>query len=80
MDIRTDHLGGHFTYWQHWVHSIKLGLRMGNLFLKSIVHAFFPNTFADSGPIAIYQTYHEIKDIPNIKKLYAEMDKHRLNN
>lgn len=71
MEKKIDHLKDHhFGYWEHWKHSMKLAIRMGVLSLKSIVHAFSPNRFADDGPLTIYNTYHEIKDLPNVKSLY----------
>jgi hypothetical protein len=70
-----DHLADHtLTYWAHWKHSMKLAVRTGILSLKSIVHAFSPNTFADDGPTTIYNTYHEIKDLPNVNRLFAQLD------
>lgn len=77
MNKIQEHLGDQFSYWEHWGHSMRMGSRMGGLFLKSVVHAFFPNIFTDSGPIEIYRTYHEIKDIPNVKKMYLELDQKR---
>lgn len=78
MNNKKDHLGDHYlSYWEHWKHSMRLSVRMGKLCLKSVVHAFLPNTFADDGPVTIYNTYHEIKDLTNVKKLYRELDNQR---
>ena len=72
---KLDHLGDHtLTYWEHWRHSMGLACRMAVLSLKSVVHAFAPNTFPDDGPTTIYDTYHEIKDLPNVKKLFDKFD------
>lgn len=60
-------------YWEHWKHSMKLAVRMGVLSAKSIVQAFMPNRFADDGPATIYNTYNEIKDLPNVKALFKEL-------
>ena len=74
MKEKVHHLADHqFGYWEHWRHSMKLAVRMGVLSLKSIVHAFSPNSFADDGPTTIYKTYHEIKDLPNVKKLFKTL-------
>jgi hypothetical protein len=54
---------------------MKLAVRMGVLSGKSIVHAFLPNKFADDGPTTIYNTYNEIKDLPNVKALFKELSK-----
>ena len=76
MEKKADHLKDHqFGYWEHWRHSMKLAVRMTILALKSIVHAFLPNSFANDGPTTIYKTYHEIKDLPNVKALFKELSK-----
>jgi len=76
MKQKVNHLKDHqFGYWEHWRHSMKLSVRMGILSLKSIVHAFLPNKFADDGPTTIYNTYNEIKDLPNVKALFTELNK-----
>ena len=80
MKEKINHLKDHqFEYWEHWRHSIKLAVRLGLLSLKSIVHAFFPNKFADDGPKTIYNTYHEIKDLPNVKILFSKIKKNKNN-
>jgi hypothetical protein len=76
MTKKINHLSDHqFGYLEHWKHSMKLAVRMGLLSFKSVVHAFFPNKFSDDGPITIYNTYNEIKDLPNVKKLFNELSK-----
>lgn len=69
-----NHLEEHtLTYWQHWLHGIKLSLRLSKMVVKSTIHAFFPNTFANDGPIEVYNIYNEIKVLPNVSKLYTEL-------
>ena len=72
---KPDHLADHtMTYWQHWRHGMKLSIRLTKMMFKSTVHAWFPNTFANDGPIEVYNIYHEIKDLPNVQRLYSKLD------
>ena len=71
---KMDHLADHtMSYWEHWKHGMGLSVRLTKMMLKSTVHAFFPNTFANDGPIEVWNIYHEIKDLPNVKKLYSTL-------
>ena len=78
--IPKDHLAEHsFTYWQHCKHALDLSMRLLTMFWKSTIHGFFPNVYADDGPTEVYNIYHEIKNLPNVKKLYEELDNKRSN-
>jgi hypothetical protein len=72
---KLDHLADHhLTYWQHWLHSWGLAVRLGKLSLKSVWHCFFPNHYADLGPKEIWTIKEEIKDLPNVKEIFAKLD------
>lgn len=73
---KMDHLADHtMTYWEHWKHGMGLSLRLTKMVLKSTVHAFMPNTFANDGPIEVWNIYNEIKDLPNVSRLYSTLKK-----
>jgi hypothetical protein len=72
---KLDHLADHtLGYWEHWRHSMKLSIRLTKMMLKSTVHAFFPNTFANDGPTEIWNIYTEIKDLPNVNRMFTQFD------
>jgi len=74
MKNKINHLEDHtMTYWEHWKHGMKLSVRLSKMVFKSTVHAFFPNTFAEDGPIEVYNIYNEIKDLPNVERLYKNL-------
>tara|TARA_R100000152_G_C6748207_1_gene171799 strand:- start:885 stop:1148 length:264 start_codon:yes stop_codon:yes gene_type:complete len=78
--IPRDHLAEHsFGYWQHCKHALSLNVRLLKMLYKSTIHGFFPNSYADDGPIEVYNIYHEIKELPNVKKLYDKLDNERGN-
>ena len=73
---KLDHLKDHhLSYTAHWLHSWKLAVRLGKLSLKSVWHCFFPNHYADLGPKEIWLIKEEIKDLPNVKEIFAQLDR-----
>tara|TARA_Y100001973_G_C5181114_1_gene324949 strand:+ start:267 stop:506 length:240 start_codon:yes stop_codon:yes gene_type:complete len=77
--MKQDHLKDHsMGYWEHCKHALEINNKLIPMVLKSTVHAFFPNAYADDGPIEVYNIYHEIKELPNVRKLYEQLDNERV--